>query len=242
MPPKKVLKEVRKSDGDDIVPNIDVQYNPDIINGLLEELALHVDSKCQQLQKDTDFMATSLRQAFHLELIKLPTQVKNMPLSRFREEFGDSLEAVTRGAMNGMNTKKIAQSTTVQGSAVKSSRNAPKVFQTPSHGRHGNSTILDTTTKLPRGPKEGERILSANGSPLGEFSTVVKAPKQNSMVAMVPPTPGVFVPLQTGEILDLGSVDVDTLPQTIKEDALEKMQAMMSNMQALMSKLGKPKC
>ena len=104
MPPKKgkVVNKKRgpsTSEDDDSLPKIDVQYNPDIVTGLLADLEMQLNSRCNQLQKDSDFMAISLQQAFHLELIKLPSQVKNMSLRRFRDEFGDSLEAVTRGAV-----------------------------------------------------------------------------------------------------------------------------------------------
>jgi hypothetical protein len=137
MPPKKekVVKknEPRKSD-DDLLQPIDVQYNPDIVAGLLLELQQQVDNKCSQIQKDADFMTISIQQAFHLELIKLPTQVKNMSLTRFQEEFGDSLEAATRGAILNSQNQAKKGAATVFGSAVKSSRT--KVFQTPS----GSST------------------------------------------------------------------------------------------------------
>jgi hypothetical protein len=224
---------------------IDVQYNPGIIQGLLEELAANVDHKCQQIQADTDFMATSLRQAFHLELIKLPTSVKQMSISRFREEFGDSIEAVTRGAMSGLSKKPQ----TVQGTAVKSRNNVVPssrsqiVQQTPVSSKYAsnNTGIMDTASKSRRAPREGEAIVSANGSPLGEFVTAVKAARPITTDNHVPQTPGVFVPLQNGDLLDLGNVDVEKLPATIKEDALEKMHIMMKNMQSLMSKLEKTK-
>jgi hypothetical protein len=237
------------------VGNIDVQYNPDIIHGLLEELSNHLEQKCAQIQKDTEFHTAAIRQAFNMELIRLPNQVKQMSISRFREEFGDSLEAVTKGAMGAL-SKTSSKSTTSASSAApatatKSTRStavtnaSAKGFQTPSqHTRSAANanTVMDTAMKSQRAPKEGERILSENGSPLGDFTTVVKAPRPaNSNVLQVPPTPGVFVPLQTGEILDLGSVDVEKLSECVKEDALEKMQIMMKNMQSLMSKLEKPK-
>jgi hypothetical protein len=237
MPPKKekVVKknEPRKSD-DDLLQPIDVQYNPDIVAGLLHELQQQMDNKCSQIQKDADFMTISIQQAFHLELIKLPTQVKNMSLTRFQEEFGDSLEAATRGAiLNSQNqTKKGAA--TAFGSAVKSSRT--KVFQTPS----GSSTrvpLQGLSTSL-RNPKEGEKIVSMNGSPLGDFRTVIKSKNVGNSNIMPPPTPG-FVTLDSGDVIDIDTIDVNTLSKDNKEDALSKMKAMMDNIQMCMSKLGK---
>jgi hypothetical protein len=232
MPPKKGTKGKKKlprSSEEEIVTRTDVQYNPDIVNGLLLDLKVQVDAKCNLLKNDADFMATSIKQAFQIELIKLPTQVKKMSLSRFRAEFGESLEAVTRLAIEGsINAKKCNNVSTIS----KSSRSQqPKVFATPSHSR---SVVAATPS---RQPTESECIYSANGSPLGEFSTVVKAPRPHGM-SVVPATPGVFVPLNSGDIVTLE--EVENLPESMKNDALEKMQAMMQNMQQMMAKLAKP--
>jgi len=81
-------------------------------------------------------------------------------------------------------------------------------------------------------------LLSANGSPLGEFQTVVKAGRPGPRIE-VPATPGLFVPLQTGEIMDMGNVDVANMTNAVEQDALAKMQDMMASMQALMEKLKK---
>lgn len=91
-------------------------------------------------------------------------------------------------------------------------------------------------TPSSRNPREGEMLLSANGSPLGEFQTVVKAGRPGPKIA-VPATPGLFVPLQTGDVLDMDNADIDSMSQDVKQDALAKMQEMMANMQALMDKL-----
>jgi len=203
----------------------DAQYNPDIIPNLLQELNKQVESKCHHIQNDSDFMITSMQEAFHLELIKLPTQVKKMPLSRFKLEFGESLEAVTRGAIGGSSSHK---------SVSKNHHGRPSMnFQTPMTSKHRDHYIVPETPSS-RNPKEGEVILSTNGSPLGVFNTAVKL-KQGSSI--IPPTPGIFVPLDSGEVLDVDAVDVESLSGEVKQDALIKMQTMMTNIQKLMSKL-----
>ena len=223
-------KAARESEEEAVSPT-DVQYNPEIINGLLTDLKIQVDAKSMLIKKDVDFMATSIRQAFHLELIKLPKQVKEMSLSRFKLEFGDNLEAVTRGAMEGKRVQKDEKQTVMM-SAAKSSRSQSKVFQTPQSGR--NFVMETPNTRKMRSAKEGELILSSNGSPLGEFSTVVKAPKLGG-TSLVPSTPaGVLVPLDSGEVLNLD--EVTELPEHVKEEALSKMQEMMTNMQSMMDK------
>lgn len=223
---------------------LDVQYNPELLTTILADLERQVQIKCMQIQKDADFMATSIKQAFHLELIKLPTQVKQMSLERFRSEFGDSLEAVTRGAIGGAVSRTGAP---VPRSATKSTRastrggaGAATVFATPSQSRSRLREERMSVAQTPsRNPREGEMLLSANGSPLGEFQTVVKAARPAAMKAAVPATPGLFVPLQTGEVLDIESANIETMSHDVKQEALKQMQEMMANMAAIMAKLSK---
>lgn len=225
MPVKKnrTKKKVHRTDDDENISPIDVQYNPDIVDGLLQDIELQMEAKCSQIKKDTDFMATSVQQAFHLELIKLPTQVKQMTLKKFREEYGDSLEAVTRGAIGGKSSQVL--------STVKKNTAYNSVFQTPSGAKGSNMTTPA------RNPREGEVILSKNGSPLGLFTTAVKAAKGDEN-GLLPQTPGIFVPLSSGEIVDMESVD--SLPEDLRDDAMKKMQDMMSNMQSMMEKIQRP--
>lgn len=271
------------SDGGHQLSQLEVQYNPEIIHGLLADLREQVDVKAALIEKDIGFMATSVQQAFHLELIKLPTQVKKMSLSRFREEFGDSLEAVTRGAIGSMGGSKggsakgggsktvsrtgrrenmqsastNANATTnkdhVFTTAVKTNTSQSRVFQTPS--AQGIRGVAQTPGTALRAPKEGEIMLSENGSPLGPYqATIVKAARPDGGgcgLGFAPPlTPGAVVapppaadPASTGAAFnianlgDMDSVDVSALPDEAKADALAQMQAMMSNMQAMMMKL-----
>ena len=239
--PGKSVESRPSDDGESIKP-IDVQYNPDIVDGLLRELHLKVEAKCSQLQKDSDFMTISIQQAFHLELIKLPAQVKNMSLERFKHEFGDSMEAVSRSAIGGPLTKSNVLKSTPStfGSAVKSNRPNAKAFQTTSGGQKNVSNGLPTAM---RNPKEGEKIVSMNGSPLGDFRTVVKSAKPGGFgrSLVVPSTPGVFIPLESGAVIDLDKIDITSLSKDHKEDALAKMQAMMASIQNCIVKMEKSK-
>jgi Nbl1 / Borealin N terminal/Cell division cycle-associated protein 8 len=229
-------KEPRSSEDSNTIIKFDVQYSPDVVAGLLLDLQMKLESKCYQLQKDSDFMATSIKQAFHLELIKLPSQVKNMSLKRFQEEFGDSLESVTRGAIGGsLSSRLVLGMSNVFGTAKKSNQSQPKPFQTPSGGAHSHTLQIQAIPM--RNPREGEKIVSMNGSPLGDFKTVIKAPKQ--VGSIIPATPGVFIPLASGDVVDLENLDLDRISLDQKEDALMKMQEMMNSIQMCMSKLEK---
>lgn len=232
MPPKKTKSRARVSDHDDKLTGVDIQYNPEIVTGLLQDLETQMEAKCAQIKKDVDFMATSIQQSFHLELIKLPSQVKSMTLKRFKEEYGDSLEAVTRGTMGGQSGLSLPPTTATKPSNPNLITNS-SVFQTPSSR---------STRSAMRNPKEGEQILSQNGSPLGEFNTVVKAPKDgnNSIIPPPPPTPGCYVQSKSGDVIDISSIidtDMSSLTEDMKQDALSKMEKMMSDMQSVMNKI-----
>jgi len=60
-----------------------------------------------------------------------------------------------------------------------------------------------------------------------------------AMKAAVPATPGLFVPLQTGEVLDIESANIESMSHDVKQEALKQMQEMMANMAAIMAKLSK---
>ena len=200
---------------------VDVLYNPDIIGSVLDDMESQMTGKCQQLQRDADFMCTTIMQKFQVEIIKLPKDVKKMSLARFKKEFGDNIGAVISG-------KSAASSS--------SSRRQQRAseFKTPS-GK--NRPVAQTPGTMARQPKAGELILSENGSPLGEFTATVV--KEKSKRTLIPSTPGVHVPLSDGQVLDMDNVDVAAMDTEAKEDALAKMQAMMDNMALLMEKLQK---
>ena len=228
---------------------MDIAYNPDIITSVLSDMELQLEKKCEQLQKDADFMCTSMQRTFHLELIKLPSQVKKMSLKKFKNEYGESLEAVTKSTIGGKSRSMMGGASSTIKSQPTASTNASSVYATPSH-KHSSSIMAPNTAS--RVPKEGEAILSSNGSPLGEYiSTVVKEKKNFNPT---PATPGADHPtmisnkggnitLEDGAVLDLEnggvSTDIDTMSQATKSEALEKMEAMMENIQALMAKFQK---
>ena len=234
MPPKKQKAKKRMDsegsvdDRENVPPAGDVRYDEESIKMILRDLEARMEAKCLQIQKDTEFMATSIQQSFHLELIKIPTQVKHMSLTKFRDEYGESVEAVTKGAISGK--PPMAAPRTASKATRSRESESVKVFQTPV-GRRGAAP----GTSL-RNPREGESILSQNGSPLGVFQTAVKAPKPNT--APVSQTPaGVYVPLKNGAVVDLDSIS--NLPAEERQDALKKMQDMMNSMQSLMKKIEK---
>jgi hypothetical protein len=239
MPPKKKLakkKSARLSEDGEDYGQVDVQYNPDVVENLINDLGSSVDAKCSSIQQDSDFMAASIEQSFHLELIKLPTAVKQMSMKRFKEEFGFSMEAFTRGAIVGQQAQSKASSRSDHSFGESRAISNRTVMQTPASSKYSSNAT-------PRMPREGEQLLSENGSPLGEFQTVKKAvrPGGNNLV---PATPSVFVPLKNGTVMDvteLGENDIENLAPSDRAETIDKLQETMSNMQALMDKLRAPK-
>lgn len=226
MPSKKSKggkKRGEEGEEDEVLQNVDVKYNPDIVSSLLSDLHIHTEAKCQSLLKDTEFQITSMQQAFHFELIKLPNNVKQMTMKQFREEFNFSADAVTRSVFQVPHIMKDGKATNYS------------AFETPSRKGPMNS-VLQTPSTAMRNPREGEVILSTNGSPLGEFSTVKKAPRADKGL-IIPPTPGVFLPLNNGDIVDIDHLDVENMPLEDKHETLEKMQNMMQNMRVMMERL-----
>ena len=259
------IKSNRKSsegginNNDNDTKKLDPKYNPELIATLIKELGSRVDMQCNQIATETDFSILQLRNQFQLELLKLPTSVKKMSLKKFRDEFGENFSLIPGDGRAA--TSATSHSTTTDASAATSKSRLPfapvpsfnsssnivassststaapmtaqkpinpanSVFETPMLAR-GNITI--------RAPKEGEKILSENGSPLGEFATAVKAPRPADSI--VPQTPGVFVPLKSGEVLDVENTDLQSLDPKLKADALVQMQTMMDNMKRMMDKM-----
>ena len=190
-----------------------------------------MNAKCAQMQKEAAFSCSSIRQSFKLELIKLPKDVKKMSLTRFREEFGDNIGNVIKSTV-GSNSEK-GRTTSSKSTGIGGSRSGS--FQTPSGKNNRASALmsLETPGTSARRPKAGEMILSENGSPLGEYEDTVIKSNPNRTLAP-PATPGIHVPMTNFE-----NVDVNSMDQEAKDDALAKMQAMMNSMQLLMTKLQK---
>lgn len=245
--------EGNDANDDTNMKKLDPKYNPELIATLIKELGTRVDERCHQITSATDFSILQLRNQFQLELMKLPKSVKKMSLKKFRDEFGENFSLIpgdgqaipstisnTASAAEASKSRlpfapvpSFNSSSNVPSSSIPAPMTAQKpsnptssVFETPMLAR-GNITI--------RAPKEGEKILSENGSPLGEFATAVKAPRPAE--SMVPQTPGVFVPLKSGEVLDVENTDLQSLDPKLKADALVQMQTMMDNMKRMMDKM-----
>mmetsp|Transcript_17083 Transcript_17083/g.23484 ORF Transcript_17083/g.23484 Transcript_17083/m.23484 type:complete len:249 (-) Transcript_17083:126-872(-) len=233
---KKKIVRTSTEDEDLQINQIDVHYNPEIVSSLLHDLSLQIESKCNQIQKDSDFMITSIQQAFHLELIKLPSQVKQMSIREFKEEYGGDILNVTKGYTQP--TAKSTKNSNILTNSTKTNiqKDNQKVFQTP-NAMHKKSKSGGITAL--RNPREGEIILSANGSPLGEFATVKKVPQNGSKIDSfaVPQTPGVFLPLRNGNIIDLDSVDIQSLSKEEKEDIQTYLRTVSKNIEGIASKL-----
>jgi len=233
---KKKIPRTSTEDEDLQINQIDVHYNPEIVSSLLHDLSLQIESKCNQIQKDSDFMITSIQQAFHLELIKLPNQVKQMSIREFKEEYGGDILNVTKGYTQQTLVKSSKSSSVLTVSnKANIQKERQKVFQTPNAiQKKSKNGMLNAM----RNPREGEIILSANGSPLGGCAIVKKEPQNGSKIdSFVPQTPGVFLPLRNGNIIDLDTVDIHSLSKEEKEDIQTYLRTVSKNIEGIASKL-----
>lgn len=71
--------------------------------------------------------------------------------------------------------------------------------------------------KLSRALQADEIIQLTHGTPLGEFTTVLKGPR-NLMENIVPQTPAVILSLRSGEIIDFENSNVEYLDPSAKEE------------------------
>lgn len=237
MPPKKTTKKNIKEDtkssslinssttGSNNTNNtsnntalVDINYDPEIMKEILITLSNSIDSKCNQIIKDSEFMITSLQQLFRLELIKLPKEIRNMTMKEFQNEFNDDLITNSNTNINTLNTK---------------------LYETP---MKKNIIIPSTPNTMLRLPKQGELLISTNGSPIGAY-TVVKNPNNPSYnqneIYLVPPTPGVYINKNnnTNEIIDVDTININELTKEDKIKTLKQMEDVMNNMKSMMEKL-----
>ena len=133
--------------------HLDVRYNPDIIRGLINDLTTQVDVKCALVKKDVDFMSTLIKQAFHLELIKLPKNVKQMSLKQFKKKFGNIEGGLYNISENNNNIKEVDDINTNNNSSS-SKKN---------HNEGGNSVFsLPQILKLDSGNKLDLNMLESS--------------------------------------------------------------------------------
>lgn len=86
-------KEEESSERENTAPNAALIAK---LQALLEEYDLEVESRCLAMQSQADHLAMGLRNALHMELMKLPKKVRTMPMHQFLKEYQGDFGALAR--------------------------------------------------------------------------------------------------------------------------------------------------
>ena len=146
------------------------------VRSLTEELEAQVESRCAKLMEVAEDAVVALRAEYRVQLMKLPKKVRSMPLAEFRKEFGESIDAAmlsdidrriaaATAAGSGQQASGSGKKRKADASADSECEPADKVPCTPS-AQGAKGAAPGTVSRMPR---QGEELVSANGSPLGVF-------------------------------------------------------------------------
>ena len=53
-----------------------------------------VESRCRNLKRNSEHMANQLQNAFHVELMKIPKRIRQMPIDEFNAKYGGDMQQV----------------------------------------------------------------------------------------------------------------------------------------------------
>ena len=83
----------------------------EVVENIVEELDIEVDARCSELRVLAQNAAFSLKNAYRVQLMRLPKRVRSLPLSRFLDEYGDQLDSsLFEGMQNAVNSHSIKES------------------------------------------------------------------------------------------------------------------------------------
>jgi len=192
----------------------------DEVDAVIAELERESERRVKKMRRAMDDMKQRFLNAFQVELLKIPRRVRCMKLGTFLEEFGGSVDEALKRAV-------LSESTM----AAPAARPAA-VAQTP---RHAPPAANPGMSRLPR---NGEVIMSVNGSPLmavplsatGKLAATVKMKHnpRSRLPANIAKDAQLLV--ETGE----GVVNLNQ-PETLRAlaDAPDAKSAMLSQLHAL---------
>ncbi|CAM9894475.1 unnamed protein product, partial [Heterosigma akashiwo] len=201
----------------------------------LEDIGNEVEIRCQKIRQEADVLSMSLKNAFHVEMVRIPKNIRSMSLKEFCETYGEDIATLLKISM---------ESSFESQTAVKPNS---RMLATPAH--HVRSVaqtpgFFPQTPACPptalRAPRPGELMLSANGSPLGQMgepgTTVKLRPNSATGVATI------TVDLQLGDgrtvALDPTAENAAAnLDGDIKKEALSKLKNLQDEIHSLLSQL-----
>jgi len=140
----------------------------------LAEFDIEVESRGRLLVLKAENTANSLRNAFELELLRIPTNIRKMKWREFKQKYGADIDNITDEKINKL--KESFESTpfarrvkTILESTSKDPTNstARRVTRSQSQIIEQTGNILPADLpKTPRHYMRGENLISINGSPV----------------------------------------------------------------------------
>eukprot|EP00742_Colponemidia_sp_Colp-10_P007099 GILJ01007622.1.p1 GENE.GILJ01007622.1~~GILJ01007622.1.p1 ORF type:complete len:212 (-),score=42.03 GILJ01007622.1:218-853(-) len=119
-------------------------------NALLEEFQLEIDSRCRALQTSAEDVILSLRNAFHVELMKIPKKIRMMPLSEFQAAYEGDISDILKADIQKMQQQMEAKHKAM---TPKSTRKKPRTSPKKAVAESGTQTPKYRTRRVTRSTK-----------------------------------------------------------------------------------------
>jgi len=208
------------------IHNTDIEIHA---KAIIEDIENEVEIRCQKIMHEATTLATSLKNAFSIELVKVPKLIRNMSVKQFCEEHGGDFKAVLKLSVDENLRKQMSAGQGFQ-STLTTPAHIRKIAQTPGFT---SGTPACPPTAL-RQPRPGEIVLSSNGSPLaireneGRAQVIVKETGKSHIA----------LELQGGQQLDLAASDeLTSLPEEVRQTAMSRLKILQEEIHGILSQL-----
>jgi len=231
--PKKKDMLLRPSEVGMRLSEVNVSYDRALVESRLQDLTRSVEQRISAINEEVRSFERQLRAKVGVELVKIPADVRNMSVRRFREEFGEDLTAAGLAALRlDMQNKRDAE--------------VPPVTATPAPGRTDPArqigeftfpatpaTVMQQRKRAPRAD-ESMVLTSMRGSPLGTVEAQHLAPDAVEMEGA-----RAKIQLVSGEVIEFDSSrDISSQPAEVQE-LRERTEAQLAKLQRILDLLPK---
>ncbi|KAJ1453353.1 hypothetical protein M885DRAFT_524510 [Pelagophyceae sp. CCMP2097] len=242
MPPKRGVRRKRGKElvealrDDESSPACEAAISPDYLETVLSELQSESDRRVKKLKRCMGDMRQEFLNAFQVELLKIPRKVREVPVAHFSGEFGGSIDVALKEAAALKFATKAPQS-------VVANKSLNRTAATPSVARQGVSATPGASRRM----REGECIMSVNGSPLAavplstaKLAATIKV-KQGGR-SRLPADANLLVELPTGDGGCVSLSEASTIKALhdeplLKESAIAHLKTLREEIEKVMSAL-----
>lgn len=227
------------------------------IEAFFEDLDVETEARCKTILLQAEHHCDSIRNAYAIEITKLPKKVRSMNAQEFCEQFDGDISLVIerdrKKIMEGLNAipqdgqtilRTTRSKTRMLNRTESNSQSARLPLATPGTSRTLRSRRPLATpaggfnqqlpeTPASRMPRRGESIMSVNGSPLGAYFNKGAAAQKSQLS-----TSTLAVSLDNGKNLDLSDLEAaQTLSEEDKSAAIQQLAALQAKVSGLMSRI-----